>query len=153
GLGPGSKPSTFYIYEDIKQISFKKFGGAGGLEAEIIKRTQKAMDKFNKSQSTAKPQKKKPRITKIEARPADEPCKLFAEYASKLPLGVVCFDKRMSVRTYEHSIKCRDGCAHTMKVSEVMPHVLLEHGAVLVRGMREEHKISDHLIEAPAGLP
>jgi hypothetical protein len=60
--GNNIRTSVMDLMLDVKNASFNKFGGADGLAQEISIRTEKAMTKYNKSQSTAKPQKKRPKV-------------------------------------------------------------------------------------------
>lgn len=61
----GHGTSVMYLLSDVQNVSFAKYGGADGLAAEFGARTEKAMVKFNKSQSTDKPQKKKPKVSHL----------------------------------------------------------------------------------------
>jgi hypothetical protein len=69
---PGKKiTSTFLLANDVKEAAFSKHGGPDGLEAAITKKKDVAKERFRKSQSTSKPQKKRSKIERLSGRPAD----------------------------------------------------------------------------------
>ena len=60
--GDNTGTSVMYLMNDVMEPSFAKFGGAQGLVREFETRTEKALLKYNTSQRTAKPQKKRPKV-------------------------------------------------------------------------------------------
>lgn len=72
---------------DVINASFAKYGNADGLAAEFATRKTKSIARYTKSQDTAKPQKKRPKIQHANDRPADNPRQL-RYWAQTLPAGV-----------------------------------------------------------------
>ncbi|CAB9506945.1 expressed unknown protein [Seminavis robusta] len=113
GTGPGGKTSTMYAYNDVKQKSFEKWGGAAGLEAEICRRVIKANQRYVQKQNSDKPMKKRPKIMHQSTRPTDDPALVVSPLLSNLPIGFV-----------QRKSKC------IRMVGNTFGHLLMEHGVL-----------------------
>ena len=156
GIGPTRAASTFFLYNDVKQASFQKFGDASGLEAEIMKRLVKATAKYNRD-SVNNPTKKKPKIFHLSTRPADDPESLISAYASSFPIGFVTINKEgptcRPTLSLETCISCtNDGCNLTMPRDQLHTHCAFEHDVIHTPSSGHNHNISDILCETPNDL-
>jgi hypothetical protein len=61
------------LLADAQAAAFAKHGGADGLAAAIAAKKAAALSRYDESQSTDKPMKKRPKIQHMSERPADNP--------------------------------------------------------------------------------
>jgi hypothetical protein len=126
--------STLLLMSDVKEAAFAKYGGADGLAAEFARCMSAAVERYAKSQSTAKPQKKRPKIEKMSSRPADDVRKLMF-FGASLPLGIAFREKERraypstigSPLKMDNSVTC-NRCGKMGLWSDVIMHERLEHG-------------------------
>ena len=104
------------------EASYKKYIEADGLAAEIARRRTAALERYEQSQSTSKPQKKRPRIERLSDRPGDDARRIiFAE--GGLPIGT-CVDLERC--TMHPSVCCRY-CRAMGSVEDIVLHEKLAH--------------------------
>ena len=118
--------STLYLFLDVQAIAFKKYGNADGLAAEIGKRRTTALERYERSQSTSKPQKKRPKIERMPDRPGEgEHMQKLILSGGGLPIGT-CADLQSCI-LYQ-SVCCRhDQCSAMGSVEDIRLHEKLVH--------------------------
>ena len=118
--------STLYLFSDVQAIAFKKYGNADGLAAEIGKRRTTALERYERSQSTSKPQKKRPKIERMPDRPGEgESLQKLILSGGGLPIGT-CTDPQSCI-LYQ-SVCCRhDQCSAMGSVEDIRLHEKLVH--------------------------
>jgi hypothetical protein len=156
GLPAASLPTTngrkvVLFLSDVKETAFSKHGGAGGLAVKFEARKSKALERYNKSQNTSKPQKKRSKIGKLSSQPADNLRGL--RYAlGTLPVGMIYtndFHGRRdlsSILKMTYAAKCQV-CDRTGLPSDIELHERLEHGIDPL-----SHTASPGPSSRPAGL-
>ena len=143
---------SLLLMSDVKEAAFAKYGGADGLAAEFVRRTRTAVERYTKSQSTAKPQKKRPKIEKLSTRPTEN-LQQLAFYNSSLPIGTAFVERANGFLTdgklqlkMDHSVTCKV-CDRMGLCSDVIMHERLEHGLdMILRGVEPQPR------QEPAGL-
>lgn len=130
--------SAVHLMTDVKGASFKKFGGAKGLAKEIKKRKKAAKERYNKSQFTAKPQKKRSKVEGLSDRPADDlkDLRFMAGYNSGLPIGTAFTTPGQPGFQMTQSVGCSYFCSHlhNKKASSnsiIIMHQRLDHGEIM----------------------
>ena len=122
---PASKKecsSTLYLLSEVMAASYKKYTNAEGLAAEIGRRRTAALERYERSQTTSKPQKKRPRMERLSDRPGDDVRRvMFAE--GGLPIGT-CEDVESCAM--ERSVHCRY-CSAMGSVEDIVVHEKLVH--------------------------
>ena len=118
--------STLYLLSDVQVVAFKKYGNADGLAAEIGKRRTTALERYERSQSTSKPQKKRPKIERMPDRPGEgESLQKLVLSGSGLPIGT-CADLQSCIM-YQ-SVCCRhEQCSAMGSVEDIRLHEKLVH--------------------------
>lgn len=129
--GEKAKTSVVFLISDVKEASFAKHGGADGLATEFAKRKTAAASGYNKSQSTNKPQKKRPKIARLSDRPADDLASLRYFFGMSLPIPTV-FAGHFGPVKMTHSAKCKV-CNARGTIRDIVMHERVEH-TVLVAG-------------------
>jgi len=120
------KTSVVFLISDIMELSFAKHGGADGLAAEFAKRKTSAANRYQKKQSTDKPQKKRPKIEQLSDRPADDLASLrYFCTMSNFPIPTVIPGQIGRVEM-THSSKC-NVCNARGTLRDIVPHERLEH--------------------------
>ena len=114
--------STLYLLSEVMEASYKKYIGADGLAAEIAKRRTAALERYERSQSTTKPQKKRPRIERLSDRPGDDARRIFFAEGG-LPIGT-CVDLERC--TMHPAVWCRY-CRAMGSVEDIVLHEKLVH--------------------------
>lgn len=120
--------SVVLLVSDVKVAAFAKYDNANGLAAEFAKRTNAAVQRYTKSQSTDKPQKKRPKIEKMSWRPADDVSQIAAWTGPSLPIGTAFFNEYSGddkVVKMAHSAKCNI-CDSMGLVNDLVMHERLE---------------------------
>ena len=118
--------STVLLMSEVKSAAFEKYGGADGLAEEIGKRKRAAEERFQKSQKTAKPQKKRSKIERLSDRPAENPTRNEYTLGHGLPIGTFYDLGRTKM---EPSSLCNK-CPVSGAVEDICMHEKLEHGFV-----------------------
>jgi predicted nucleic acid-binding Zn-ribbon protein len=125
---PGRISNTVVVLlSDVKETAFLKYGGADGLAAEFEARTRKAVERYNKSQHTSKPQKKRPKIERmVSSRPSDNQLRYLGNV---IPVGVAFMENVYGrpVLKMTYAAKC-NVCGRTGLPSDIQLHKRLEHG-------------------------
>lgn len=118
--------STLYLFSDVQAIAFKKYGNADGLAAEIGKRRTTALERYERSQSTSKPQKKRPKIERMPDRPGEgENMQKLILSGGGLPVGT-CADLQSCI--LHQSVCCRHAhCGAMGSVEDIRLHEKLVH--------------------------
>lgn len=137
--------STLLLMSDVKEASYSKYGGADGLAAEFTKRTSAAVERYTKSQSTTKPQKKRPKIEKMSARPGEN-LQQLAFWRFSLPIGTAFMHSPWFRRAsgeapqlkMDKPVTC-NVCNQMGLCSDVIMHERLEHGIdMILRGVEPQ---------------
>jgi hypothetical protein len=150
GIFPNEKSNmTLYHPNDVKELAFAKWGGADGLEAEISKRAEKAIVKHEKSQSTPKPQKKRPKIEKMPKRPAENLQQLRA-FVSHIPIGSAYRNKSGELKMTP-PVKCST-CNLMGSTDDIVMHERLEHGVFKIPDTRDRNFLHINRSSAPENL-
>lgn len=125
--------ATLLLISDVMKTSYAKYGGANGLAAEFAKRKTAAVSRFEKSQSTNKPQKKHPKIEALSDRPEDNLASLrFFTGTKGLPILTAYMKKNYwpsdeaAQLKMSHPIKCAY-CDTQGLVNDIIMHELVEH--------------------------
>jgi hypothetical protein len=118
--------STLYLLSDVQAVAFKKYGNADGLAAEIGKRRTTALERYERSQSTSKPQKKRPKIERMPDRLAEAAnVQRLILSGGGLPIGT-CADLQSC--TMYQSVHCRhEHCRAMGSVEDIRLHEKLVH--------------------------
>ena len=143
-------PSEILLVADVLAASDSKWGGADGLATAIETKTAAAVAKYTKSQSTDKPQKKRPKIEGLNARPSEHLAQVTgysAEFLAALPICVALRDYR-GARCFAFATKCDHCPAHGL-VDDIVRHTRLCHGVCL---RHDSHKQQPAPCDPPAGL-
>jgi hypothetical protein len=132
GIARSDAITVVFLLTDVVKASFAKHGGVVGLEAAFEKKKAVAMQRYQKSQSTDKPQQNKLKITTMLTRPADNLKRLKAWF-STLPVGVLYTAKSAEGRGNDACMqmvcpaKCFD-CGVNGSEVDVGIHGRLHHG-------------------------
>ena len=114
--------STLHLLSEVMAASYKKYIDADGLAAEIARRRAAALERYERSQSTSKPQKKRPRIERMSDRPGENSRRIiFAD--GGLPIGT-CVD--LESCAMHHSVICRY-CSAMGSVVDIVLHERVVH--------------------------
>ena len=118
--------SVLYLLSEVQATAFKKYGNADGLAAEIGKRRTTAVERYERSQSTSKPQKKRPKLERMPDRPAEAAnVQRLILSGGGLPIGT-CAD--LGSCTMYHSVHCRhEQCRAMGSVEDIRLHEKLVH--------------------------
>lgn len=128
--------ATVFLITDVIAASFRKHGGAGGLAAELAKGNTTAANRYNKSQNTSEPQKKRRKIEKVTDRPADNLSSLQCVLGSSMSIPTA-FVYRATTWQYlwqcqttalkmTHCVKCKH-CEMMGSTKDILMHERLEH--------------------------
>lgn len=131
--GGDLKTSVVLLMADVMEASYAKHGGEDGLAAEFEKRKAKATSRYTASQSTDKPQKKRPKIESLSDRPAQNLASLqFFCGASSLPIPTIFHPTYLSSMHqpsewhFTHPTKCTT-CGIMGNINDILMHERLEH--------------------------
>lgn len=120
--------SSVYLIRisDAMNASYAKYGGADGLTAEFTKRKAAAIIRYEKSQSTAKPQKKRAKIERISDRPEEDLASL-KYHAQSFPISVTYKQEWDSSKLkMESPVRCQH-CFVMGSTKDVEMHERLVH--------------------------
>lgn len=122
-----AQTSVLLLISDVMAASFAKYGGADGLAAEFAKRKAKAVSRYEKSQSTDKPQKKRPKIQQLSDHPANDLGSLRYFFGmSNLPIPTVISGHANEPMRMTHATKCKV-CKVRGTIRDIVLHERLEH--------------------------
>jgi hypothetical protein len=123
--------TVLFLLSDVVAASFAKWGGPDGLEYQITKRKAKGAIRYAKSQSSSKPQKKRPKIESLSSRPGDNLLLLLRGlWGSALPIPVTFLD--LHGLKMMHCTEC-SVCDARGTTTDIVRHERLEHGVIKVR--------------------
>ena len=111
---------------DVGTAALQKWGSADALATQIASKKAAAHARYDKSQGTAKPQKKRPKIQHLTERPFDEQKLISSHYGNAVPIGSVAWSEQHKAWQYQHGCTCKS-CDVTGTMVDVSEHYYLRH--------------------------